>query len=72
MNTILITNGVHKPLLGKEKMLSSLTTKQKDDMDAKALAIIQLCLSNKVLYKVRKEKTATDLWTKKLCTPQKT
>lgn len=33
-------------------------------MDQKALAAIQLCLSNEVLQEVINENTATSLWTK--------
>lgn len=61
---ILIQQGLQKALLGKEKMPSTMSADEKQEMDEKALAVIQLCLSNEVLREVIQEKTAATLWLK--------
>ncbi|KAL5766903.1 hypothetical protein ACOSP7_017520 [Xanthoceras sorbifolium] len=64
MRAILIHNGLHQALLGKDKLPSTMDEAKKQEMDDKALASIQLCLSNEVLREVMQEKTAKDLWDK--------
>ncbi|KAL5757330.1 hypothetical protein ACOSP7_019941 [Xanthoceras sorbifolium] len=64
MRAILIHNGLHQALLGKDKLPSIMDEAKKQEMDDKALASIQLCLSNEVLREVMQEKTAKDLWDK--------
>ncbi|KAL5759540.1 hypothetical protein ACOSQ2_018378 [Xanthoceras sorbifolium] len=61
MRAILIHNGLHQALLGKDKLPSTTDEAKKQKMDDKALASIQLCLSNEVLREVMQEKTAKDL-----------
>ena len=53
----LIQNGVHKALEGEDKKLIGVSDAKWEEMDAKALSAIQLCLSNDVLRKVVKETT---------------
>ena len=48
MKKILIQNGVHKALDGEEKEPTGLSKGKWEEMDAKALSAIQLCLSNEV------------------------
>ncbi|KAL5858125.1 hypothetical protein ACOSQ3_005583 [Xanthoceras sorbifolium] len=64
MRAILIHNGLLQALLGKDKLPSTMDEAKKQEMDDKALASIQLCLSNEVLREVMQEKTAKDLWDK--------
>ncbi|KAL5787072.1 hypothetical protein ACOSP7_004021 [Xanthoceras sorbifolium] len=64
MRAILIHNGLHQALLGKDKLPSTMDEAKKQEMDDKALASIQLCLSNEVLREVMQEKTTKDLWDK--------
>ncbi|KAL5775259.1 hypothetical protein ACOSP7_012816 [Xanthoceras sorbifolium] len=64
MRAILIHNGLHQALLGKDKLPSTMDEAKKQEMDDKALASIQLCLSNEVLREVTQEKTVKDLWDK--------
>ncbi|KAL5854087.1 hypothetical protein ACOSQ4_003889 [Xanthoceras sorbifolium] len=64
MRAILIHNGLHQALLGKDKFPSTMDEAKKQEMNDKALASIQLCLSNEVLREVMQEKTTKDLWDK--------
>ena len=64
MKAILIQNGVHKALDGKEKMPEGTSEARWEEMDAKALSAIQLCLSNEVLREVVKEVTSKGIWQK--------
>ena len=57
MKEILIQNGVRKALEGEDKKLIGVSDAKWEEMDAKALSAIQLCLSNDVLRKVVKETT---------------
>ena len=62
MHAILAQSGLHVALQGKDNLEE--TEKQKADADYKALAMIQLSLSDEVLREVVHEKTAADLWQK--------
>jgi len=62
MRAILAQSGLHVALQGKDNLEG--TEKQKADADYKALAMIQLSLSDEVLREVVHEKTAADLWQK--------
>ena len=62
MRALLTHNGMHKALLEKEKLAFTITKEKMEDLDAKATATIQLCLSNEVLREVIHEKTAIALW----------
>ena len=61
MKALLTQNRLQKILEVKDKLLNSLDASEKDDVDVRALVTIQLCLSNDVLQKVIKEKTAESL-----------
>ena len=64
MKAILIQNGVHKALEGDERKPIGLSEAKWEEMDAKALSAIQLCLSNEVLREVVKEVTSKGIWEK--------
>ena len=64
MKAILIQNGVHKALDGVEKKPEGISEARWEEMDAKALSAIQLCLSNEVLREVVKEETSKGIWEK--------
>ena len=61
MRALLTYNGMHKALLEKEKLASTMTKEKMEDLDARAMDTIQLYLSNEVLRKVIHEKTAVAL-----------
>ncbi|KAK8936753.1 hypothetical protein KSP39_PZI011993 [Platanthera zijinensis] len=63
IKAVLVQQGLHKALLGKEK------AKVKDDdewdeLDLKAISTIQLCLADEVMYNVVEAETTADLWKK--------
>ncbi|KAK8966007.1 hypothetical protein KSP40_PGU019629 [Platanthera guangdongensis] len=63
IKVVLVQQGLHKALLGKEK------AKVKDDdewdeLDLKAISTIQLCLADEVMYNVIEAETTMDLWRK--------
>ena len=60
----LIQNRVHKALDSEEKKPEGTSETKWQEMDAKALSAIQLCLSNKVLGEVVKEETSKGIWEK--------
>ena len=62
MKAILIQNGVHKALEGEDKKLIGVSEAKWEEMDAKALSAIQLCLLNEVLREVVKETTFKGIW----------
>ena len=64
MKAILIQNGVHKALEGDERKPIGLSEAKWEEMDAKALSAIQLCLSNNVLREVVKEVISKRIWEK--------
>ena len=64
MKAILIQNGVQKAIAGVEKMPEGMTAASWEEIDSKALSVIQLCLSNEVLREVVKETTTLGMWEK--------
>ena len=62
MKAILIQNGVHKALEGEDKKSIGVSEAKWEEMDAKALSVIQLCFSNEVLREVVKETTSKEIW----------
>lgn len=64
MHDLLVQQGVAKALLGKNKRPASMTEDEWDEMDARALSGIRLCLADDVLFNIVSEKTAADLWSK--------
>nr|KYP64673.1 Retrovirus-related Pol polyprotein from transposon TNT 1-94 [Cajanus cajan] len=64
MEAILIQQGCAEAIKGEEKMSSSLTQKEKTNMIEKARSAIILCLGDKALREVAREKTAAAMWLK--------
>ena len=57
MEAILIQHGCAEALKGEERMSESLSSKEKSEMIAKARSAIILCLGDKALREVAREKT---------------
>lgn len=53
-----------KSIEGKGKYVFMLSQKEKGDMIGKDKSVIILCLGNKSLTKVAREKTTTEIWIK--------
>ena len=64
MHDLLVQQGVVKALLGKAKQPASITDEDWDEMDARALSAIPLCLDDDVLFNIITEKTVVNLWSK--------
>jgi hypothetical protein len=64
MRDLLVQQGLQKALAGKSKKLASMTDEDWEDLDARALNTICLCLADEVLFNIAKETTTTGLWTK--------
>ena len=61
MKAILIQNGLHKALEGEDKKPIEVSDAKWEEMDAKALSAIQLCLSNEVLREIVKDYLQRDM-----------
>jgi hypothetical protein len=59
---MLVQQGLQKVLVGKTKKLTSMTDEYWEDMDARALCTIRLCLEDEVLFNITREETKTILW----------
>ncbi|WVY92910.1 hypothetical protein V8G54_031998 [Vigna mungo] len=64
MEAILIQQGCDEALKGESRMSDAMTQEEKKKMGEKARSAIILCLGDKVLREVAKEKTATEIWAK--------
>ncbi|WVZ07194.1 hypothetical protein V8G54_020540 [Vigna mungo] len=64
MEAILIQQGCVEALKGESKMSDTMTLEEKKKMGDKARSAIILCLGDKVLREVAKEKTAAEIWVK--------
>jgi hypothetical protein len=64
MHDLLVQQGVVKVLLGKAKQPVTITDEDWDEIDARALSAIRLCLVDDVLFNIVAEKTTVGLWTK--------
>ena len=64
MEAILIQQKCVEVLKGEAKMAATLSQAEKTEMIDKARSAIILCLGDKVLREVTREKTAEDMWTK--------
>jgi hypothetical protein len=64
MHDLLVQQGMVKALLGKEKQPASITDEDWDEMDARALSAIHLCLADDVLFNIVTDKTTVGLWSK--------
>jgi hypothetical protein len=64
MMAILTQQKCIEALKGVTHMLATLSDAEKTEMDEKALSAIILCLGDKVLREVAKEKSVVEMWTK--------
>jgi precorrin-2 methylase len=64
MRAILTQQKYVEAIKGVTQMPATLSAAEKTEMDEKALSAIILCLGDKVLREVAKEKTAAAMWTK--------
>ncbi|WVZ25126.1 hypothetical protein V8G54_003670 [Vigna mungo] len=64
MEAILIQQGCDEALKGESRMSDAMTQEEKKKMGDKARSAIILCLGDKVLREVTKEKTAAEIWAK--------
>jgi hypothetical protein len=64
MHDLLVQQGMVKTLLGKEKQPATITNEDWDEIDARALSAICLCLADDVLFNIVVEKTPANLWMK--------
>jgi hypothetical protein len=61
---LLVQQGLHKALDGATKKPATMTTSDWEDLDARALSTIRLCLADEVLFNIVEETTASGLWEK--------
>ncbi|PNX97095.1 ubiquitin-protein ligase [Trifolium pratense] len=61
---ILIQQKCVEALIGEAQMHATLTPAERTEMNNKVLSAIILCLGDKVLREVAKEKTVVSMWTK--------
>ncbi|KAK8949495.1 hypothetical protein KSP39_PZI005278 [Platanthera zijinensis] len=62
IKAVLVQQGLHKALLGKEK--SGKKDDEWEELDLKAISTVQLCLADEVMYNVAEAETTADLWKK--------
>lgn len=61
---LLVQQGLHKALDGATKKPATMTDSNWEDLDARALSTIRLCLADEVLFNIVEESTASCLWEK--------
>ena len=59
---LLVQQGLHKALDGVNKKSASMTDSDWEDLDARALSNIQLCLADEFLFNIVGESTTEGLW----------
>ena len=64
MKDLLIQQGVHKALLGKEKKLETMKDIEWVEMDEKAASAIRLNLCDEVIHNILVAKTSKEVWEK--------
>ena len=64
MKDLLIQQGVHKALLGKEKKLETMKDVEWVEMGEKAVGAIRLNLGDEVIHNILEVKTAKEVWEK--------
>ena len=64
MKDLLIQQGVHKALLGKEKKPETTKDVEWVEMDEKAASTIRLNLGDEVIHNILEAKTAKEVWEK--------
>ena len=61
---LLVQQGLKKTLARKTKKSTSMTDEDWEDLDARALSTICLCLEDEMLFNIIEDVTTTCLWTK--------
>ena len=61
---MLVQQGLQKSLDGKRKRPLTMTDDEWEELDAKALSTIHLCLADDVLFNIVGEKSTTSIWSK--------
>jgi hypothetical protein len=61
---LLVQQGLQKALAGRTKKPTSMTNEEWEELDAKALSTIRLCLADEVLFNIVGEDTTIGLWSK--------
>jgi hypothetical protein len=64
MRDLLVQQGLQKALAGKSKKPTGMTEWEWEDLDAKSLSTIRLCLTDEVLFNIVGEDTTPSLWSK--------
>ena len=64
MKDLLIQQGVHKALLGKEKKQEMMKDEEWVEMNEKAASTIRLNLADKVIHNILEAKTTKKIWVK--------
>ena len=64
VTNLLVQQRLHKALNGATKKPATMTTSNQEDLDARALSTIQLCLTDDVIFNIVEETTASGLWEK--------
>jgi hypothetical protein len=64
MHDFLVQQGMVKALLGKSKKPVTISNEEWEEIDARALGAIRLCLDDDVMFNIVRENTTTSLWTK--------
>jgi hypothetical protein len=64
MRDLLVQQGLQKTLIGKSKKPTAKTNGEWEDLDAKSLSTICLCLADDVLFNIVGEDTTSGLWCK--------
>jgi hypothetical protein len=59
MRDLLVQQGLQKALSGKSKKPTSMADDDWEDLDARALSTIHLCLADEVLFNIVEEETTT-------------
>jgi len=62
MRDLLVKQGFQKALVGKKKKLASMKNKDWEDLDARSLNTIRLCLADEVLFNITRDETTIGLW----------
>jgi hypothetical protein len=62
MRDMLVKQGLQNAFVGKTKKPTSMTDEDWEDLGARALTTIHLCLEYEVLFNISKEETKTCLW----------
>jgi hypothetical protein len=61
---LLVQKGLHKPLDGKRKKPMGMSDDEWEDLDARGLNTIRLCLVDEVLFNIVGEETTVGLWSR--------